>query len=142
VSSYQLDVVNGVVLDTEIEEEAELQQGKGGVLARTVKLRLVNGSFDKDLNQGKAVAARSSLSPYLGSEITISGYAEALSTAVLMRGTGWTDLLARFPETEGLYVGPDRVLHCSTGLARYFQPYSEVLCLASCRRFDAPLSGP
>ena len=37
-----------------------------------------------------------------------------------------TELLTRFPETEGLYVGPDRVLHCTTGLAPCFQPYSEV----------------
>ena len=72
--SYQLYVVNGVVLDTEIEEEAEFQQGEGGVLARTVKLRPVNGPFDKDLNKGKAVAARISLSPNLGSEVAISGY--------------------------------------------------------------------
>jgi hypothetical protein len=74
VLSYQLYVVNGVVLDTEIEEEAEFQQGEGGVLARTVKLRPVNGPFDQDLNTGKAVAARISLSPNLGSEIAISGY--------------------------------------------------------------------
>ena len=53
--------------------------------------------------------------------------AEALSTAVLVYGAGWTDLLARFPEVEGLYVGPDAVPHCTTGLAQCFQPYSEVL---------------
>jgi hypothetical protein len=58
VLSYQLYVVNGVVLDTEIEEQAEFQQGEGGVLARTVKLRPVNGPFDQDLDAGKAVAAR------------------------------------------------------------------------------------
>jgi thiamine biosynthesis lipoprotein len=53
--------------------------------------------------------------------------AEALSTAVLVSGAGWTELLTRFPETEGLYVGPDRVLHCTIGLGPCFQPYSEVL---------------
>jgi thiamine biosynthesis lipoprotein len=53
--------------------------------------------------------------------------AEALSTAVLVSGPGWTELLTRFPATEGLYVGPDRVLHCTAGLARCFQPYCEVL---------------
>jgi hypothetical protein len=74
VLNYKLYVVNGVVLDTEIEEEAEFQQGEGGILARTVKLRPVNGPFDQDLNAGKAVAARISLSPSLGSEIAISGY--------------------------------------------------------------------
>jgi thiamine biosynthesis lipoprotein len=52
--------------------------------------------------------------------------AEALSTAVLVRSTNWTNMLARFPDTEGLYVGPDRVLHCTAGLRQCFQPYSEV----------------
>src|SRR4249919_17856 len=73
--SYQLYVVNGVVLDTEIEEEAEFQQEEGGVLARTVTLQPFNGPFDQDLNKGKAVAARINLSPSLGSEVAISGYA-------------------------------------------------------------------
>jgi hypothetical protein len=41
-------------------------------------------------------------------------------------GAGWTDLLARFPEVEGLYVGPDGVPHCTAGLTQCFQPYSEV----------------
>ena len=53
--------------------------------------------------------------------------AEALSTAVLVYGDGWTDLLARFPEVEGLYVGPDGMPHCTAGLAQCFQMYSEVL---------------
>jgi FAD:protein FMN transferase len=53
--------------------------------------------------------------------------AEALSTDVLVSGTRWTELLTRFPDTEGLYVGPDRVLHCTAGLARCFQLYCEVL---------------
>ena len=73
--SYQLYVMNGVVLDTEIEEEAEFQQGEGGVLARTVKLQPTNGPFDQDLNKGKAVAVRVNLSPSLGTDVAISGYA-------------------------------------------------------------------
>jgi len=52
--------------------------------------------------------------------------AEALSTAALVSGAVWTDLLARFPEAEGLYVGPDGVPHCTAGLAQCFQPCSEV----------------
>lgn len=74
VLSYQLYVVNGVVLDAEIEEEVESQQGEGGVLARVAKFRPVNGPFDKDLNKGKAVAGRVSFSPTLGSEFAVSGY--------------------------------------------------------------------
>jgi hypothetical protein len=72
--SYQLYVVNGVVLDTEIEEEVESQQGEGRVLARVAKFQPVNGPFDKDLNSGKAFAGRISLSPALGSEFAVSGY--------------------------------------------------------------------
>ncbi|HEY7494372.1 MAG TPA: hypothetical protein VIH59_25130, partial [Candidatus Tectomicrobia bacterium] len=72
--SYQLYVVNGVVLDTELEEEVESQQGEGRVLARVAKFQPVNGPFDKDLNSGKAVAGRISLSPALGSEFAVSGY--------------------------------------------------------------------
>lgn len=72
--SYQLYVVNGVVLDAEIEEEVESQQGEGGVLGRVAKFRPVNGPFDKDLNKGKAVAARINLSPALGYEFAVSGY--------------------------------------------------------------------
>jgi thiamine biosynthesis lipoprotein len=52
--------------------------------------------------------------------------AEALSTAVLVSGARWPELLTRFPETEGLYVGPDGVPHCTAGLARCFQPYCGV----------------
>jgi thiamine biosynthesis lipoprotein ApbE len=52
--------------------------------------------------------------------------AEALSTAVLVAGGAWRDLLARFTDTEGLYVGPDGVLHDTTGLVASFQPYAEV----------------
>ena len=73
--SYQIYVMNGVVLDTEIEEEAEFQQGEGGVLARTVKLQPTNGPFDQDLNKGKAVAVRVNLSPSLATDVAISGYA-------------------------------------------------------------------
>ncbi|HSX78189.1 MAG TPA: hypothetical protein VLQ80_06415 [Candidatus Saccharimonadia bacterium] len=39
-----------------------------------MKLQPFNGPFDQDLNKGKAVAARISLSPSLGSEVAISGY--------------------------------------------------------------------
>jgi FAD:protein FMN transferase len=64
------------------------------------------------------------LSTILATSATL---AEALSTAVLVSGAAWADLLARFPETEGLYVGPDCVPHCTAGLTRCLQLYSEVL---------------
>lgn len=52
--------------------------------------------------------------------------AEALSTAALVSGAAWPEILARFPEAEGLYAGPDGVLYCTAGLVQCFQPYSEV----------------
>lgn len=52
--------------------------------------------------------------------------AEALSTAALVRGAAWTDLLARFPEAEGLYIGPDGVPHGTAGIVQCFQPCAEV----------------
>jgi thiamine biosynthesis lipoprotein len=67
---------------------------------------------------------RSCLSTIVAPSATL---AEALSTAVIVSGTAWTALLARFPAAEGLYVGPDRVLHCTAGLAQWFQPCSGVL---------------
>jgi hypothetical protein len=72
--SYELYVVNGVVLDTEIEEVVESQQDEGRVLEREAVFRPVNGPFDKDLNEGKAVAARINVSPALGTEFAVSGY--------------------------------------------------------------------
>jgi thiamine biosynthesis lipoprotein len=51
--------------------------------------------------------------------------AEALSTAILVSGAAWPALLAHFPEAEGLYVGPDRVLHCTAGLVQSFEACSE-----------------
>jgi thiamine biosynthesis lipoprotein len=65
--------------------------------------------------------------PYLSTILAPSAtLAEALSTAVLVSGAAWTEILAYFPEAEGLYVGPDGVLHCTAGLARCFEPCSEV----------------
>jgi thiamine biosynthesis lipoprotein len=53
--------------------------------------------------------------------------AEALSTAVLVSGTAWPDLLGHFPAAEGLYVGPHGVPYGTAGLVQCFQPCSEVL---------------
>jgi thiamine biosynthesis lipoprotein len=66
---------------------------------------------------------RPGLSTILAPSATL---AETLSTAVVVSGVAWPALLTRFPEVEGLYVGADRVLHCTAGLARDFQPCSEV----------------
>lgn len=67
--------------------------------------------------------ARPCLSTIVAPSATL---AEALSTAVLVAGAAWRDLLANFPAAAGLYVGPDRVPQCSAGLTLCFQPYAEV----------------
>ncbi len=54
--------------------------------------------------------------------------AEAISTAaVLMDDEGWFDLMARFPDTKGLYLGPKRVLHLTANLKYCFSPLTEKL---------------
>jgi hypothetical protein len=74
VLSYQLYVVNGVILDAEVEDVARSRNAAPGKLEREAKFRPVNGPFDKDLNSGKAVAGRINLSPALGYEFAVSGY--------------------------------------------------------------------
>lgn len=49
--------------------------------------------------------------------------AEALSTAAVVSGTRWADLLARVPGVEGLYMGPERLLRWTEGLQGHFHPY-------------------
>jgi thiamine biosynthesis lipoprotein len=49
--------------------------------------------------------------------------AEALSTAAVVSGAQWADLLARFPGAEGLYMGPERLVRWSEGLRGRFHPY-------------------
>ncbi len=52
--------------------------------------------------------------------------AEAISTAaVLMDEPGWFDLMACFPEAEGLYMGSSRLLRCTAGLEGCFSPAHE-----------------
>lgn len=94
-------------------------------------------STSHSFGRGLAATDRHILDPHRGSPIqqpcmsTIiapdATLAEALSTAVLVSGAAWRDLLARFPETEGLYVGSDGVPHYTAGLAQCFQPCTEVV---------------
>jgi thiamine biosynthesis lipoprotein len=49
--------------------------------------------------------------------------AEALSTAAVVSGTRWADLLARVPGVEGLYMGPERLVRWTEGLQGRFHPY-------------------
>ncbi|MFQ5684702.1 MAG: FAD:protein FMN transferase [Candidatus Binatia bacterium] len=54
--------------------------------------------------------------------------AEAISTAaVLMDDEGWFDLMARFPNAKGLYLGPRRVLHLTPNLKHCFSPVTDGL---------------
>jgi len=52
--------------------------------------------------------------------------AEALSTAaVLMDDEGWFDLMARFPDAEGLYLGPRHLLQITAELECCFYPTTD-----------------
>ncbi|MFQ5657304.1 MAG: FAD:protein FMN transferase [Candidatus Methylomirabilales bacterium] len=54
--------------------------------------------------------------------------AEAISTAaVLTDDEGWFELMTRFPNTKGLYLGPKRVLQLTADLKHCFSPLTERL---------------
>ncbi len=74
LGSYQLYVVNGVNLDTEIEQVAESRVGDTTLNATEVKVSPSTGTFGIDSKDAKAVTGRFSLSPQIGSEIATSFY--------------------------------------------------------------------
>jgi hypothetical protein len=71
---YELYVLNGVVLDAEVEEIIQTRDPRRDKLELEAEFRPVSGPFDKDLNEGKAVAGRIFFSPALGYELAVSGY--------------------------------------------------------------------
>ncbi|GIX46519.1 MAG: hypothetical protein KatS3mg131_0730 [Candidatus Tectimicrobiota bacterium] len=71
---YELYLVNGVVLDAEVEEIAQTRLESRDKLELEAVFRPVAGPFDKDFNENKAVVGRLLLSPLLGYELAVSGY--------------------------------------------------------------------
>lgn len=72
--NYQIYVVNGVVLDAELEEVIKTRDPKRDELELEAEFGISTGTFSQDIKDGKAVTGRIAFSPALGHEIGLSGY--------------------------------------------------------------------
>ena len=72
--TYQAYVMNGVVLNSEIEQIGQTRAGDTTKLAYEVKLQPSRGTFSDDVKKGKAIGTRWAYSPGLGDEIGASVY--------------------------------------------------------------------
>jgi hypothetical protein len=72
--NYQFYVVNGVSLDSEVEQVAQTRAGDTTKFAHEIEVRPSRGTFSDDLKSGKAIGARWAYSPWLGDEIAASLY--------------------------------------------------------------------
>jgi hypothetical protein len=72
--SYEWYVMNGVVLDSELETIVQTHSGARDKLEGEVVLRPARGTFSDDLKSGKAIGTRWAYSPWLGDEIAASLY--------------------------------------------------------------------
>jgi hypothetical protein len=72
--SYQTYVMNGVTLDSEVEQIGQTRAGDTTKLAYEIKLQPSRGTFSDDVKNGKAVGTRWAYSPGLGDEIAASVY--------------------------------------------------------------------
>jgi hypothetical protein len=72
--SYQAYVMNGVTLNSEVEQIGQTRAGDTTKLAYEVKLQPSRGTFSDDIKKGKAIGTRWAYSPWLGDEIAASVY--------------------------------------------------------------------
>ena len=72
--SYQAYVMNGVTLNSEIEQIGQTRAGDTAKLAYEVEIKPNRGTFADDVKKGKAVGSRWAYSPWLGDEIAASFY--------------------------------------------------------------------
>jgi hypothetical protein len=73
--AYQLYVVNGAILEPEVESELESVNEEGGKELKTeAKFSPQTGTFGNDVKDAKAVTGRLAYSPRLGQEIAASFY--------------------------------------------------------------------
>ena len=72
--SYQAYVMNGVTLNSEIEQIGQTRAGDTAKLAYEVEIKPNRGTFADDVKKGKAVGSRWAYSPWLGDEIAASLY--------------------------------------------------------------------
>ncbi len=71
---YRIYVVNGVVLDAEIEEVVKTRDPKRDEIEIEAEMGISTGTFSQDIKDAKSVTGRVAFSPALGHEIGISGY--------------------------------------------------------------------
>lgn len=72
--SYQAYVMNGVTLNSEVEQIGQTRTGDTTKLAYEVKLQPSRGTFSDDVKKGKSIGTRWAYSPSLGDEIGASIY--------------------------------------------------------------------
>ena len=72
--NYQWYVMNGVALNSEIEQIGQTRTGDTTKLAYEVKLQTSRGTFSDDVKAGKSIGTRWAYSPWLGDEIGASLY--------------------------------------------------------------------
>lgn len=72
--NYQWYVMNGVALNSEIEQIGQTRTGDTTKLAYEVKLQPTRGTFSDDVKAGKSIGTRWAYSPGLGDEIGVSLY--------------------------------------------------------------------
>ncbi|HCU25664.1 MAG TPA: hypothetical protein DF383_11670 [Deltaproteobacteria bacterium] len=71
---YQIYVVNGAVLDAELESVGKVSGEERGELELEGEFGISTGTFSNDIKNAKAVTGRIAFSPALGHEIGLSGY--------------------------------------------------------------------
>lgn len=72
--SYEMYVVNGMVLDVEVENKYRTRIDEGMKRVAELKFEPFTGSFSSDAKEAKALTGRLALSPTLGTEVGLSGY--------------------------------------------------------------------
>jgi hypothetical protein len=71
---YRIYVVNGAILDFELEEVIKTRDPKRDELEIEGNFGISTGTFSQDIKEAKAVTGRVAFSPALGHEIGLSGY--------------------------------------------------------------------
>jgi hypothetical protein len=71
---YRIYVVNGAVLDFELEEVIKTRDPKRDEIELEGEFGMSTGTFSNDIKEAKAVTGRVAFSPALGHEIGLSGY--------------------------------------------------------------------
>ncbi len=107
--NYQIYVMNGAVLDAELETVVQTRNPKRDKLEMEAEFGISSGTFSNDVKGAKAVSGRVMYSPSLGHEFGFSGYWGRYTPSYLI-GKNITsfgvDTLQKFGnfEVEGQYI--------------------------------------